>query len=280
MKRSKILTIQLSVLWSLIGFIPGSNAQDKPTLSGHQDTVQGVVEQKADAKTDVKTNAIDDDKIKATMNTNEYKNFQGAKAYADKNSQYTLGPNDEINIVVQRHPEVCGTYIINQEGKIQYEFVGDVILAGLTKEQATQVLADKLSVYIIKPDVTVKISGYNSKIVYVVGEVATPGRVAMHGDTITVRDALLSAGLPLTGSAATNSASIFTPSSSGKVIRKKVNVEALLYKGDLRENYVMRPGDCLYVPATFLTKAMRMISPVTTPISQLAGTSGVAKAAI
>ena len=74
----------------------------------------------------------------------------------------------------------------------------------------------------------------------------------MHGDTITVRDALLEAGLPLIGTAATDSASIFTPAATGKVFRKKVNVEALLYKGDLRENYVMHPGDCLICTCNLL----------------------------
>jgi len=286
MKITRIIPIQITILLSLTGFICGAYAQDalnqlnaensdqnKPTLSGHQDTVQGVATQ----KTEVTTNAIDEDKIKATMNTEEYKNFAGAKAYLDQNSQYTLGANDVIEIVVMRHPEVSGEYIINQEGKIQYEFVGDVTLAGLNKDQAVKTLIQKLSVYIIKPEVNLKISGYNSKIVYVVGEVANPGRISMHGDVITVRDALLSAGLPLIGSAATDSASLFTPSATGKVIRKKVNVEALLYKGDLRENYIMRPGDCLYVPATFLAKAMRVISPVTQPVVAVAGTGGAAK---
>ena len=294
MKTSRILTLHLAVLWSLMGAVCGARAQDaldqlngqnssdqnKPTLSGHQDTVKvDTIQGSLSDKTVVTTSAIDEDKIKATMSAGEYKNFAGAKAYVDQNSQYTLGANDVIDIVVMRHPEVSGEYIINMEGKIQYEFVGDVTLANLTKDQAIQVLTQKLSVYIIKPEISLKISGYNSKIVYVVGEVAAPGKIAMHGDTITVREALLLAGLPLIGSAATDSASLFTPSASGKVIRKKVNVEALLYKGDLRENYVMRPGDCLYVPATFLTKAMRVISPVTTPVGSVMGTGGAAKAA-
>jgi len=219
---------------------------------------------------------MDEEKIKATLTPDEFKNYAGARAYVDQNSQYTLGADDVIQIVVMRHPEVSGEYTINKEGKIQYEFVGDVILAGLTKEQAIDILSKKLSVYIIKPEISLKIAAYNSKIVYVVGEVANPGKIPMHGDTITVRDALLAAGLPLI-TAASDSASIFTPSDTGKVVRKKVNVDALLYKGDLRENYVLRPGDCLYVPATFLAKAMRAISPVTQPVEAVAGTGGAAK---
>ena len=162
------------------------------------------------------TKLINDDKIKATMSTEEFKNFAGAQAYVDQNSNYTLGPDDVINIIVMRHPEVSGEYTINKQGKIQYEFAGDVTLAGFTKEQAIDVLAQKLSIYIIKPEISFKITGYNSKIVYVVGEVARPGRIPMHGDTITVRDALLEAGLPLIGSAATDSASIFTPDAQEK----------------------------------------------------------------
>jgi len=286
MKISRILTVQLAAWW-LIGSFSLSFAQDalnqlntqnsdqdKAIASGNQGVVQGSLTQ----KTDVTTDAINNDKIKATMSSSEFQSFSGARAYIDQDSNYTLGPDDVIDIVVMRHPEVSGEYIINREGKIQYEFAGDVTLAGLTKDQAIKTLSEKLSPYIVKPEISFKISGYNSKIVFVVGEVARPGRIPMHGDTITVRDALLEAGLPLIGSAATDSASIFTPDASGKVVRKKVNVEALLYKGDLRENYILHPGDCLYVPATFLTKAMRVISPVTTPVSSVAGT-GAAVAA-
>ncbi len=221
----------------------------------------------------------DEEKIKATMTPEEYQNYLRAKAYIDQNSnsKYTLGPEDVVNIVVMRHPEVSGEYIINKEGKIQYEFVGDVVVAGLTKEQVVELLTQKLSVYIVKPEITFKISGYNSKIVFVVGEVGSPGKIFMHGDTITIRDALLSAGLPLL-TASTDNASWFTPSDSGKVARKKVNVDALLYKGDLRENYVMKPGDTLYLPATFWAKATRAISPILSPVGQAAGTGGAAKA--
>ncbi|MBI5415450.1 MAG: polysaccharide export protein [Candidatus Omnitrophica bacterium] len=186
-------------------------------------------------------------------------------------SHYTVGATDVLEITVMRHPEVSGEFIINNEGNIQYEFVGDVHVDGLTKEDARKVLTEKLSTYIIDPDVTVKIAGYNSKIIYVVGEVGRPGKIYMQGDTMTVHEALVEAGLPLL-SAKTNAGRVITPSNTGSPVIRKVNVEKLLYHGDLRENLVMQPGDTLYVPPTFLAKTMRVIQPVAAPIGTAAGT--------
>lgn len=186
-------------------------------------------------------------------------------------SRYTLGPADVIQVSVLRHPEVSGNYIINHEGKIQYEFVGDIEISGLTKDEAAMAIGERLSEYIVSPETSVKITGYNSKVVYVVGEVYRPGKIFMRGDTITIREALVQAGLPaLTGK--TRKSHLITPDETGKVEKKYVDVYALIYEGDLRENHVMKPGDVVYIPPTFLTKAMRMIQPVATPIGTAAGT--------
>ena len=93
----------------------------------------------------------------------------------------------------------------------------------------------------------------------------------MRGDTITVREALVQAGLPLL-SAKTTQTRLITPSDDGKAERKMVNVHKLLYEGDLRENLVMKPGDTLYIPPTIMAKAMRVISPVTQPINAVGST--------
>lgn len=185
-------------------------------------------------------------------------------------SHYTIGETDVLEISVMRHPEVSGQYIINSEGNIQYEFVGDVNVSGLTKEEVRKALAEKLSAYIIDPEITVKIVGYNSKIIYVVGEVGRPGKIYMQGDTMTVHEALVEAGLPLL-SAKTGAGRVITPSNTGNPVIRKVNVEKLLYHGDLRENLVMQPGDTLYVPPTFLAKTMRAIQPVAAPIGAAGG---------
>ncbi|MBI5416063.1 MAG: polysaccharide export protein [Candidatus Omnitrophica bacterium] len=186
-------------------------------------------------------------------------------------SHYTLGKTDVLEVTVMRHPEVSGQFPVNNEGNIQYEFVGDVRVEGMTKDQVKDALAQKLSPFILSPEITVKIVGYNSKVVYVVGEVNRPGKIFMQGDTMTVHEALVQAGLPLL-SAKMGGGRVVTPSESGNPVIRRVNVEKLLYEGDLRENLVMNPGDTLYVPPTFLAKTMRVLQPVAAPIGTAAGT--------
>ena len=184
---------------------------------------------------------------------------------------YTLGASDVIEVSVMRHPEVSGQFVINSEGNIQYDFVGDVPVAGLTKKKVEEVLIQKLSQYIISPEVNIKIVGYNSKVVYVIGEVGRPGKIYMQGDTITVREALVQAGLPLL-SAKTGKSKLITPAANARPLTKSINIHKLLYEGDLRENLVMKPGDTLYIPPTILAKALRVIQPVAQPIGEAAGT--------
>ena len=184
--------------------------------------------------------------------------------------KYTLGPDDVIAIDVRRHPEFSGQYTINSEGKIEYKYVGDVIVSGLTKTEVKERLTQILSEYIIEPEVDVQIVAYLSKVFYVVGEVGRPGKFYMRGDTTTVREALVDAALP-TYSASTKKCRLITPNNTGKENYVEVNIYKLLYEGDLSCNLEMHPGDVLYVPATAIAKFIRVISPVTSAVGQTAG---------
>lgn len=261
MKNKAIILLAFILLWSFVFVTPKvSLAQNFTGVYGmDQDMVEDDInEDDYDESLDPLLQDLNQDVLPASNLDQLY--YQGDLA------QYTLGKEDVIEIKVLRHPEVSGTYIVNSEGSIQYEFVGDINIEGLKKDELKDLLIGRLSTYILNPDVQIKIVGYNSKIIYVIGEVARPGKIIMQGDSITVREALIQAGLPLlTGKL--SKARLITPSETGHADSKKVNVHKLLYKGDLRENLVMGPGDTLYIPATAMTKTMRAIQPVAAPIS-------------
>jgi protein involved in polysaccharide export with SLBB domain len=194
-------------------------------------------------------------------------------------TRYTLGPDDVIEIVVRRHPEFSGVYPINAEGKIQYKFVGDIQVSALSKTDVKEKVTQILKKFIINPEVDVVIREYRSKVIYVIGEVGSPGKYYMKADQISVREAVVQAGLPRL-SAAMRRTQLIRPDASGKPQVKRMDLYALLYEGKLEIDEYMYSGDVLVVPATFLTKVMRVLNPVTAPISSAqtlrkVGTGGI-----
>lgn len=190
-----------------------------------------------------------------------------------ESTTYTLGPDDVIEVMVRRHPEFSDKYVINGEGKIQYKFVGDIEVKGMTKTELKEKLTQILGKYIITPEVDVTILEYRSKVIYVIGEVGGPGKYYMKSDKISLREAVVQAGLP-TLSAAMRRTVLIRPDKSGKPKQIKVDLYALLYEGKLNLDQDMYPGDVVFVPATLFAKIGRVISPVTQPITQTADTAG------
>lgn len=174
---------------------------------------------------------------------------------------YTLGPNDVVEIEVMRHPEFSGKYPVNQEGKLQYKFVGDMSVKGMTKKQLEDKLKEALGQFVVSPEINVSIVEYGSKTFFVIGEVAAPGQFVMRSEEISLRDAIHLAGMP-TQNASMRRCQIITPTENGRAKIKSVDLFALLYYGDLRKNQMIKPGEILYVPCTILAKAIRIISPV------------------
>ena len=189
-----------------------------------------------------------------------------AEAITDNSSymdpvKYTLGPEDIIDITVMRHPEFSGIYPVNLEGKIQYKFVGDIDITGLTKKELEKKITEIISVYVVNPEVNVTITEYRSKVIYILGEVAQPGKFYMQSEAIPVREAVIRAGLP-TISSAMRKCRIITPTKDGKAKIRTVDLYALLYGGELKRNIDMHPGDVLYVPSTIMAKVIRVINPI------------------
>ena len=176
---------------------------------------------------------------------------------------YTLGPNDVVQVDVLRHPEFSDKYAVNQDGMIQYKYVGDIQVKGLTKKQLEDKLTGALAKYVVAPEVSVTILEYGSKVFYILGEVASPGQFVMKSEGITLRDAIHLAGLPTINSSL-RKCRLITPTNNGKQKIQNVDLYALLYYGDLRKNVTIKPGDIFYVPSTLVTKAIRIISPITT----------------
>jgi len=105
--------------------------------------------------------------------------FSHAAASADEpvsNEAYTLGPGDRILISVLEEPGLSMTLQLNEAGILNYPFLGELKLAGLTvRELEMLITAGLKGPYLVDPEVTVTIKEYRP--FYIYGEVNDPGGI-------------------------------------------------------------------------------------------------------
>lgn len=92
------------------------------------------------------------------------------------------------NMAVQLVPQ---NYLIAKDNTINLLVIGKVTIGGLTKKQAEDVIIEKLSKYLVKPSIDLRILNYK---ISVQGEVNRPGIYSITSERITMMEALSLAG--------------------------------------------------------------------------------------
>lgn len=132
--------------------------------------------------------------------------LQDAEILKQANTQVTpmedakLMPGDEISILVSTSDPVVSqpfnaqgnTFLLDNEGNINYPVLGKLSMSGLTSREAENLITERLKSYVKeRPTVVVRMSGFK---VSVLGEVASPGVYPVVNEQINVLEALAMAG--------------------------------------------------------------------------------------
>ncbi|MGD0830397.1 MAG: polysaccharide biosynthesis/export family protein [Terracidiphilus sp.] len=157
---------------------------------------------------------------------------------------YVIGPSDVIAVTVFKEPTLSNTLLVRPDGMISIPLLGDVEASGKTPGQLAEEITTKLKKYIQDPNVTVLLSGMNSKKVYMMGEVAKIGPVDLIPG-MTLLQAIASAG-GLTVYA--NSGKIYILRNEGGQQQKIPVQYKLALKGDSALNLTLKAGDTIVVP--------------------------------
>ena len=171
---------------------------------------------------------------------------------------YRLSKYDEISVQIVGFNSALGTgalssaaldsVMIGPDGYAQLPYAGSLRLAGLTIEEAQDLISERMHRYLRFPELTVGVKTYGKRRVYVMGEVSAPGIKEMSADTLNTYAAITSAG------GFTNRGR----STQVQVIRvvgdtmyyKQVNLKNYIKKHDLTQNLALQDGDIVYVPTS------------------------------
>lgn len=160
--------------------------------------------------------------------------------------EYVLGAEDVVAVSVWMHPELERTLTINAEGNITLPPIGEVKAAGLTPKQLGDRLAEQITRYLRSTtNVTITVTQFMSRSVFVTGAVAKPGRYGFERIP-TLVEVLGQAGGALAGS----------DLSAAQVIRKEgemrrtipADLAASLRTEDTSALPKLKPGDTIVIP--------------------------------
>ena len=174
------------------------------------------------------------------------------------NPTYVVGPNDVLAIRVFDEPQLSDKFAVDTDGSITYALVGRVMVGGKTvreiEEHITKLLSDG---FLNRPRVSVEVSQYRSRSIFVLGEVRTPGKYTID-NAVTLLEVIANAG-SLTAAAGDTilvrrqrdpRAPVTGPAVPGQ--DTSIEIMRISYN-DLREGkmlttIVLQDGDTLFVP--------------------------------
>lgn len=155
-----------------------------------------------------------------------------------------LGIGDKFEIRVKNEPDLSGEYTVGSDGSVTFHFIGPMEVAGKTCPDVQQILTDGLrGSYIKNPSVICSITEFNSKRVFVFGQVKEPGSFA-YKSNITIVEAMALAG----GFAERADA-------NGTKLSRKINDSEIQVRVPVQDivegksrNLKLLPGDIIFVP--------------------------------
>ncbi|UCF79683.1 MAG: SLBB domain-containing protein [Candidatus Eiseniibacteriota bacterium] len=160
--------------------------------------------------------------------------------------EYVIGLEDVLAVTVRERPDLSGTFLVGPQGTIALPLLGEVKAAGMTPSQLSRELSRRLSVF-RAGEAVVTVAQYNSRKIFVVGEVVKPGKYTFPAIP-SVWHVLSEAGGP-TDAALLGAVQIIR-AGTGETVT--VDVRKLI-SGESAEQVKLFPGDTIRVPRRSVT---------------------------
>jgi len=171
-------------------------------------------------------------------------------------TDYAIGPQDVLAIVVFDQPDLSGKYAVEIDGSFTFPYVGRVTAGGLTIRAFEQELRARLANGFFKdPQVAVSVESYRSQRIFVTGEVRMPGTFPLTGE-LTLLDAIAKAGFTtidasdkvtvIRGGKGAGPAALTTTAPDPKAL-VTVSLKALQSETAVAQNILLQDGDTVLV---------------------------------
>jgi protein involved in polysaccharide export with SLBB domain len=163
----------------------------------------------------------------------------------DAPTDTTIGPGDVFDVRVYGEEGLTGTYRVASDGTVDYPLLGTISVQGMTPTEVTRRISDGLvsGQFLKNPNVSVFVKEYSSKKISIFGQVNKPGTF-QYVDGMSIVEAISIAG-GFTSMARPNDVAVTRVINS---VEKKFLVPVEAIGQGRASNFVLRPGDIVFVP--------------------------------
>ncbi len=162
-------------------------------------------------------------------------------------NEYYIGPEDVLEIIVWRNQDLSKVVTVRPDGRISLPLLGDIEATGLTPSELTTNIVNRLKQFKETPTVSVILQQVNSYGIYVLGEVAKPGRYYLKSKTTLLQAITIAGGF--TPIAARNKIVIFRWEGKNNEVKLKASYDDIVLREGHAQNVILKPGDTIVVPA-------------------------------
>jgi polysaccharide export outer membrane protein len=160
-------------------------------------------------------------------------------------ADYVIGAQDVLNVIIWREKDLSIEVMVRPDGMVSLPLLNDVQAAGLTPEQFRQQLTVAAAKFVADPSVSVIVRAINSRKVYIMGEVRSPGPYPLPGPTTVLQLIAQAGGL----SEYADSEDIgVVRMENGRAVRLKFNYKDVSRGRKIEQNVLLKPGDTVIVP--------------------------------
>ncbi|MBT6178889.1 MAG: polysaccharide export protein [Deltaproteobacteria bacterium] len=154
-----------------------------------------------------------------------------------------LGPGDVFKVTVFGQDELSGTHRIRTDHTIDFPLVGTIKMEAQDVRAIEETITGKLKDYLVNPQVSVFVTEYKSKKIFVFGFVKSPGTFA-YQDGMNIIELISLAGGFLPN--ANQNGTYVTRTIKGNETKIDVAVQKIV-EGRLT-NLSLQPGDIVFIP--------------------------------
>lgn len=234
-------------------------------------------------------------------------NLSARGFFVDPQGRIDLGPrygkvqvggltNDEATVAVRkavgaiyRDPEVsltlvqsaamqpiAGEHLVSPDGTVNLGNYGLVYVAGMTLPEVKQAVEEHLTEYLDRPQVSVSVFAYNSKVYYVITQGAGQGD-AVTRLPITGNETVLDAVAQINGLSPLSSKKIWiarpAPSGAGCDVMLPVDWSQITAGAATATNYQLLPGDRVFIAENKLIAIDAALNRLLAPMERIFGTT-------